>query len=206
MSRGIPFTLTASKRAVARKGLKVAQVVGDPPDTLVVEPNGPRTHDDFLLIVAVPNGGLLRGLLVSIPKLDTVGPRFHFEVRGAQVARFQCALHRCLDGVGRQGFAEVLLGLSSDLRYDLGFEFRNEGDELSSRPEAEVQRVGIKIVGVWLPGHACLYIGFPFQVLSILLEGCSAATVRGGFGFADGDRHGFSLGTFGWGVFERGVG
>ena len=55
-----------------------------------------------------------------------------------------------------------------------------------------------------MPGHGCLHRGFPFYVLPVPLEDGAAGSVGGGFEFADGGRHGFSPGSFGWRVFERG--
>ena len=135
--RGFPLTFPASKRTVAREDLKVAQVVGDPP-TLVVEPKGSRAQDDLVLVVAAPNGGLLRRLLVFVPKLDVRVATLALEVLGALLGNFERALERRLDGAWRPGAAEVLFGLFSDLRQDLGFESRHEGYQLGRRPEAEV--------------------------------------------------------------------
>ena len=201
---GIPKHLTASKRAVGCEDLQVAQVPGDPP-AVVVEPNGPCAQHEFVLIVAAPNTGFLHRLLASVPKFDIRIATFALEVLGALVADFERALERRLHDVGRPRLPEVPFSIVGDLRTDLGFKLRNIGYQLGSRPEAEVQSIRVDVVGVWLPGHGCLHRGFPFYVLSVLLEGCSARAVRAGFEFADSG-HGFSPCIFvGW-VFERGVG
>ena len=181
---------TASKRAVGGKDLQMAQVLGDAP-ALAVEPNGPRAQHEVVLVVAATNRGLFRRLLASVPKLDVRVAALALEVLGALVADFERALERRAHDVGCQGFHEVLLSLFSDLRPDLGFELQNEGYQLGRRPEAEVQRIGVDVVGLWLPGHGCLHRGFPFYVLPVPLEGGAAGLVGGGFEFADGGRHGF---------------
>ena len=74
--------------------MEVAQVVGDPPP-LVVEVNGPCAQHDLVLIVATPNCGLLRWLLVFVPELDVRVATLALEVLGAHfLADSERALER----------------------------------------------------------------------------------------------------------------